>query len=104
MERPALEIRDWRAWIGLAHPKLRAQSKLYNLESPPNFPFSPIRGMSFPNRQLSEEKSRMSYKLIAANCFISIDTVRNHIRHIYDKLHVHSMNEAVSKAIKQRLV
>lgn len=46
----------------------------------------------------------MSYKLIAAACFISIDTVRGHIRNIYEKLHVHSKSEAVVKAIKGRIV
>jgi DNA-binding NarL/FixJ family response regulator len=45
-----------------------------------------------------------SYKLIAAACGISIDTVRGHIRHIYDKLHVHSKSEAVAIAIKSRIV
>jgi len=42
----------------------------------------------------------MSYKMIAAACKISIDTVRFHIRHIYEKLHVGSKSEAVSKAIR----
>ncbi len=46
----------------------------------------------------------MSYKLIADSCFISIDTVRGHIRNIYEKLHVHSKSEAVVKAIKRKLV
>jgi len=46
----------------------------------------------------------MSYKLIADACFISIDTVRGHIRNIYEKLHVHSMGEAIAKAIKNRIV
>src|SRR4030095_8669033 len=46
----------------------------------------------------------MSYKLIASACFISIDTVRGHIRNIYDKLHVHSKGEAVATAIKSRIV
>lgn len=46
----------------------------------------------------------MSYKLIAGNCFISIDTVRGHIRSIYEKLHVHSKSEAVVKAIKGKIV
>ena len=46
----------------------------------------------------------MSYKLIADACFISIDTVRGHIRSIYEKLHVHSKSEAVAKAIKGRIV
>ena len=45
-----------------------------------------------------------SYKMIAADIGISIDTVRFHIKKIYDKLHVHSATEAVSKAIKDRLV
>ncbi len=46
----------------------------------------------------------MSYKLIANACFISIDTVRGHIRNIYEKLHVHSKGEAVAKAIKSNIV
>lgn len=45
-----------------------------------------------------------SYKMIAAACTISIDTVRSHIKKIYEKLHVHSQTEAVAKAIQQRLV
>jgi DNA-binding NarL/FixJ family response regulator len=46
----------------------------------------------------------MSYKMIAASCKISIDTVRFHIRHIYEKLHVGSKSEAVVKAIKGKIV
>ncbi len=46
----------------------------------------------------------MSYKLIAEACFISVDTVRGHIRNIYEKLHVHSKSEAVAKAIKGKIV
>jgi DNA-binding NarL/FixJ family response regulator len=45
-----------------------------------------------------------SYKMIAESCGISQFTVNAHIRKIYDKLQVHSVAEAVSKAIKQRLV
>lgn len=46
----------------------------------------------------------MSYKLIADACFISIDTVRGHIRNIYEKLHVHSKGEAIATAIKGKIV
>jgi DNA-binding NarL/FixJ family response regulator len=46
----------------------------------------------------------MSYKLIADACFISIDTVRGHIRSIYEKLHVHSKGEAIATAIKGNIV
>lgn len=45
-----------------------------------------------------------SYKMIAADFTISIDTVRTHIKKIYEKLHVHSQTEAVSKALNEGLV
>lgn len=45
-----------------------------------------------------------SFKIIAADLNISIDTVRTHIKRIYDKLHVRSQIEAVSKAINEKLV
>ncbi|GAA4466007.1 response regulator transcription factor [Nibrella saemangeumensis] len=48
--------------------------------------------------------SGYSYKLIADELHISIDTVRSHIRHIYDKLHVNSKTEAILKAMKEGLV
>ncbi|QIX62179.1 response regulator transcription factor [Hymenobacter lutimineralis] len=44
-----------------------------------------------------------SYKMIAADRGISLDTVRSHIKKIYEKLHVRSMTEAVSKALRQGL-
>ena len=46
----------------------------------------------------------MSYKLIADACLISIDTVRGHIRNIYEKLQVHSRGEAVATAIKSNII
>jgi DNA-binding NarL/FixJ family response regulator len=45
-----------------------------------------------------------SYKMIADQCFISMDTVRSHIKKIYEKLHVHSQTEAVAKAIHNQIV
>ncbi len=48
--------------------------------------------------------SGYSYKVIASELFISIDTVRSHIRLIYEKLHVNSKTEAVLKAINEGLV
>ena len=46
----------------------------------------------------------MSYKLIADACFMSIDTVKFHIKHIYRKLHVNSKSEAVILALKNKII
>jgi DNA-binding NarL/FixJ family response regulator len=46
----------------------------------------------------------LSYKMIGSECGISIDTVRHHIKNIYQKLHVNSNVEAVKKAIKNYLL
>lgn len=45
-----------------------------------------------------------SYQSIANRQGVSINTIRDHIRNIYEKLHVHSKAEAVRKAIKSRLI
>lgn len=45
----------------------------------------------------------LNYTMIAQKLFLSLDTVRNHFRHIYEKLQVHSKAEAVAKAIRQGL-
>ena len=45
----------------------------------------------------------MSYKMIASARNISIDTVRFHIRDIYEKLHVNSKSEAVVKAMRGKI-
>lgn len=44
------------------------------------------------------------YINIAAQLQISVNTVRNHVRSIYEKLHVHSASEAVSKALRTGLI
>jgi DNA-binding NarL/FixJ family response regulator len=42
----------------------------------------------------------LSYKMIANNLFVTVDTVRSHIKNIYRKLHVHSKAEVISKSLK----
>ena len=43
-------------------------------------------------------------KLIASKTDTTYETVRTHIKHIYDKLHVSSQAEALSTAFRERLV
>jgi len=46
----------------------------------------------------------LSYRQVGDACGVSIDTVRTHVRNIYRKLQVHSVAQAVSRAIRERLV
>ncbi|MET0299290.1 MAG: response regulator transcription factor, partial [Flavitalea sp.] len=68
--------------------------------------FSQAHTPAGDNYNLSEREKEVlqllvngfSYKMIASDMFISIDTVRSHIKKIYEKLHVNSKSEAVAKA------
>lgn len=46
----------------------------------------------------------LAYKMIADKLSISYETVRSHVKKIYEKLHVASLTEAVGKAMKERIV
>jgi DNA-binding NarL/FixJ family response regulator len=45
-----------------------------------------------------------NYKTAAGELGVSINTIRFHMRSIYDKLQVHSKSEAVSKALRNRII
>ena len=45
-----------------------------------------------------------NYTTAAAELGVSYNTIKFHMRHIYEKLQVHSKSEAVSKALQNRLV
>ncbi len=45
-----------------------------------------------------------SYKMIAAELFVATDTIKSHVSSVYAKLHVHSGTEAVSLAIRDKIV
>jgi len=45
-----------------------------------------------------------SYRLIGEELFISENTVKCHIKKIYELLHVHTQAEAIAKAMERRLV
>ena len=63
-------------------------------------PGAPVSGSELSPREMEilEALSKgYRYKEIADKLFISIDTVRSHIRKIYEKLQVHSRTEALNK-------
>jgi DNA-binding NarL/FixJ family response regulator len=45
-----------------------------------------------------------TYKTAAAELYISVETIRSHIKNIYEKLHVNSKSEAVAKVFKNKLL
>lgn len=45
-----------------------------------------------------------SYQSAAEQLGVSINTVRDHVRSVYEKLQVHSKSEAVSKALRRGLI
>ena len=45
-----------------------------------------------------------SYKTAARALDLSIDTIRFHVRNVYEKLHVHSKSEAVRAALERRIL
>lgn len=65
-----------------------------------------------PDYHLSEREKEVlqwlvngySYKMVAAKLFISLETVRSHVKKIYEKLQVNSKSEAVAKAFKDNVV
>ncbi len=62
-------------------------------------------GLSPREREVLDGLTRgLAYKQIAGELDVSIDTVRTHIRGVYRKLQVHSVAEAVGRAIRERLV
>ena len=71
-----------------------------------------IRKEEAPDYQLTAREKEVlsclvngqSYKMIAADLNISYETVRSHVKKIYEKLHVASLTEVVAKAIHQRIV
>lgn len=64
------------------------------------------------DEQLTPQEQRLlkllsegnSYQEMADALGISLNTVRTYIRSVYEKLHVHSRSEAVSKALRNRLI
>lgn len=74
--------------------------------------FREIRPPEAADYQLTPHETRLlkllvdghNYKTAAKELGVSVNTISFHMRHIYEKLQVHSKSEAVSKALRHRLI
>jgi len=79
--------------------KMQSVSTIIKPEEAPDYRLTPRE-----KEVLSCLVNGLSYKMIAADLGISYETVRSHVKKIYEKLHVASLTEVVAKAINQRIV
>jgi len=72
------------------------------------FPKTPARSSEADKLSAREQEilqllmKGYSYKMIAPELKITLETVRTHIKRIYEKLHVHSASEAIAKIFPDR--
>lgn len=74
--------------------------------------FREIRPPETADYQLTPHETRLlkllvdghNYKTAAKELGVSVNTISFHMRHIYEKLQVHSKSEAVSKALRHGLI
>ena len=74
--------------------------------------FQEIRPAKQADHQLTPHQTRLlklladghNYKTAAAELGVTVDTIGFHLRHIYEKLQVHSKSEAVAKALRERII
>ena len=75
---------------------------LFQKMGPPQLPALPLTGQEQHLLWLLSQGH--SYEASARQMNISVNTVRNYIRSVYEKLHVHSRSAAVSAALRQGLI
>ena len=74
--------------------------KVINYFSPKNKP-DPRTTLTGKEREIvAGLVDGLSYKMIAERLSISVETVRFHIKNIYQKLHVHSKVEVITKSLR----
>jgi DNA-binding NarL/FixJ family response regulator len=79
--------------------KMQSVSQHIRPEAPPDYQLTPRE-----KEVLACIVNGLAYKMIADQLHISYETVRSHVKKIYEKLHVASLTEAVAKAINQKIV
>ena len=75
---------------------------LFQKMGPPQPPALPLTGQEQQLLWLLSQGH--SYEASARQMSVSVNTVRNYVRSVYEKLHVHSKSAAVSTALRQGLI
>jgi DNA-binding NarL/FixJ family response regulator len=82
---------------GIARRVLKTFARL----SPPTQPY----GITEREKEILQLLSQgYTYRMIGHRCSISVETVRRHLKNIYQKLHVQCGTEAVAKALREQLI
>jgi len=89
---------------GAALTPMVAKQVMAFLKPEPARPGSPSGLTPREKEILSHITNGLTNEIIADRLFISVQTVRNHIKNIYEKLQVHSRAQVVAKAFKDKLV
>lgn len=74
--------------------------------------FREVRPMERADYRLTPHETRLlkllveghNYKTAAIELKVSVNTISTHMRHVYEKLQVHSKSEAVAKALRNRII
>jgi len=75
-----------------------ARMVIASMQKHPTFKENKYQLTSREREILAALSQGSGYKIIAAQYYISVDTVRSHIKNIYQKMQVHSQLEAVARA------
>ena len=82
-----------------------ARRVIEHFQSPRQLPSSPANDLTpHENRILRLLVEGHHYQTAADELGVTVNTIRFHLRRIYEKLQVHSKTEAVAKALRERLL
>lgn len=84
-----------------------ARKVMLHFQRLPSTPTAPMDDPGLSPREmevLQQLVDGLSYKMIADRLGITFETVRSHIKNVYEKLHVHNCAEAIAKTLKGGLL
>jgi two-component system NarL family response regulator len=109
IEEVAEGVRSVMGGQSLLSPSMASKllSEFTNLARKADERPTPVAGPRLTDRELQVlglVAEGLSNKAVASKLFISENTVKNHVRNILEKLHLHSRMEAVMYAVREKLL